>query len=100
MRVLYADRQEALRREAGRELGGLLDVPRCETGMHLVGWLPDGRDDRVAAAAASAAGIEAPALSNYRIEARGRGGLLLGYAGFEPRQIRDAVRRLASALRA
>jgi GntR family transcriptional regulator/MocR family aminotransferase len=99
MRALYADRQEVLRRAARRELGGLLDVPPCETGMHLVGWLPDSRDDRAAAGAAAAAGVEAPALSNYRVEGHGRGGLLLGYAAFEPGQIRDAVRRLGSALR-
>jgi GntR family transcriptional regulator/MocR family aminotransferase len=99
MRRLYADRQEALQRSARRELGGLLDVPHCETGLHLVGWLPDGRDDRAASAAAAGAGVEAPALSSYRVEGRGRGGLLLGYAGFEPGQIRDAVRRLGSVLR-
>jgi DNA-binding transcriptional MocR family regulator len=67
--------------------------------MHLVGWLPDGWDDRAWAGAAAAVGIEAPALSSYRVEGHGRGGLLLGYAGFEPRQIRDAVRRLGSVLR-
>jgi GntR family transcriptional regulator/MocR family aminotransferase len=99
MRALYADRQETLRRAARRELGGLLDVPPCQTGLHLVGWLPDGRDDRSAAEAAAAAGVEAPALANYRVERHGRGGLLLGYAAFEPGQIRDAVRRLGSILR-
>jgi GntR family transcriptional regulator/MocR family aminotransferase len=99
MWVLYADPQEALRRAARRELGGLLDVPPCETGMHLVGWLPDVRDDRAASQAAALSGIEAPPLSNYRVEGHGRGGLLLGYAGFDPGQIREAVRRLGSALR-
>jgi DNA-binding transcriptional MocR family regulator len=67
--------------------------------MHLVGWLPDGQDDGAAAAAAEAAEVEVPALSRYRVEGHGRGGLLLGYAGFEPGQIRDAVRRLGPALR-
>jgi GntR family transcriptional regulator/MocR family aminotransferase len=99
MRVLYADRQEALLRAARRELGALLEVPPCETGMHLVGWLADDRNDRAAAQAAASGGIDAPALSSYRVEGQGRGGLLLGYAAFEPRQIRDAVRRLGSVLR-
>jgi GntR family transcriptional regulator/MocR family aminotransferase len=67
--------------------------------MHLVGWLPAGADDRASAQAAAAAGIDAPALSSYRVEGHGRGGLLLGYAAFEPRQIRDAVRRLGTVLR-
>jgi GntR family transcriptional regulator/MocR family aminotransferase len=100
MRVLYADRQEALRRAAQRQFGGLLDVPACETGMHLVGWLPEGRDDQTLSAAAAAAGIEAPALSRYRIQGRGPAGLVLGYTAFEPGRIRDAVRRLGSVLRA
>jgi len=99
MRVQYADRQEALLRAARRELGGLLDVQPCETGMHLVAWLPDGLDDQSASMAAAADGVEAPALSNYRIERCDRGGLLLGYAAFEPREIRDGIRRLGSALR-
>jgi GntR family transcriptional regulator/MocR family aminotransferase len=80
-------------------LDGFLDVPPCETGLHLMGWLPEDRDDRAAAEAAAMAGVVAPALSNYRVNCGGRGGLVLGYAGFEPGQIRDAVRRLGSALR-
>jgi GntR family transcriptional regulator/MocR family aminotransferase len=99
MRVLYAERQEALLRAARRELGGLLEVSPCATGMHVVGWLPDGLDDRLAAKAAMEAGVEAPALSNYRAQNQGRGGLLLGYAAYQPREIRDGIRRLGAALR-
>lgn len=64
-----------------------------------MGWLPEGRDDRKASQAAALAGIEAPALSSYCATRPERGGLLLGYAGWDPRQIRDATRRLAPALR-
>jgi GntR family transcriptional regulator/MocR family aminotransferase len=99
MRTLYAERQEALLRAAGRELGGLLEVCPCPTGMHLVGRLADGRDDREASRAAARAGVEAPPLSAYGLDGRCPAGLLLGYAGLEPRQIRDGVRRLAAALR-
>jgi GntR family transcriptional regulator/MocR family aminotransferase len=99
MRTLYGERQEALLRAARRELSGLLDVPPCDTGMHLVGWLHEGRSDREASAAAAQAGVEAPPLSAYHADRCRRGGLLLGYAGWDARQIRDAVRRLDSALR-
>jgi GntR family transcriptional regulator / MocR family aminotransferase len=99
MRTLYAQRQEALVLAAGRELGGLLEVKPCETGMHLPGWLPDGVDDQGAWQRVAAAGLETSAVSAYRLEPGGRGALLLGYAAFEPRQLRDGVRRLAGALR-
>jgi GntR family transcriptional regulator / MocR family aminotransferase len=99
MRTLYSERQETLLRAARRELGGLLEVSPCATGLHLVGWLPEGRDDRQASAAAARAGLEAPPLSGCCVEGRARGGLLLGHANFDARQIRDAVRRLGAALR-
>jgi GntR family transcriptional regulator/MocR family aminotransferase len=99
MRTLYSERQETLLRAAGRELGGLLEVCPCETGLHLVGWLADGRKDRQASQAAERVGGEVPPLSSYCVQRRGREGLLLGYAGSDARQIRDAVRRLGSALR-
>jgi GntR family transcriptional regulator/MocR family aminotransferase len=99
MRTLYRERQETLLRAAQRELGGLVDLCSCETGMHLMGWLTQGLSDRHVSQAAAQAGVEVPPLSSYSIEQPRRGGLLFGYAGSDPRQIRDAVRRLGSAWR-
>jgi GntR family transcriptional regulator/MocR family aminotransferase len=98
MRALYAERQEALVRAARRALGGLLELDPSPTGLHTVGWLPRGVDDREASAAAAAAGVEAPPVSAYRLRPSRRGGLLLGYGGITPRQIRDGVRALGPAL--
>jgi GntR family transcriptional regulator/MocR family aminotransferase len=98
MRSLYAERQDALVRAAGRALGGLLEVAPSETGLHVVGWLPRGVDDRAASRAAADAGVEVPPLSTYRVRPSRRGGLLIGYGGVNPRQIRDGVRELAAAL--
>ncbi len=98
MRTLYAERQAMLVREAARELGGRLEVGPSESGLHLVGWLPPGVDDRAASARAEAFGVEAPALSAYRVGPGPRGGLMLGYAACDARQVRDGVRRLAAAL--
>jgi GntR family transcriptional regulator/MocR family aminotransferase len=100
MRSLYAERQDALVRAARRALTGLLEVAPSETGLHLVGWLPRGVDDRAASRAAAAAGVEVPPLSVYRVRPSRRGGLLMGYGGVNPRQIRDGVRALAAALEA
>ncbi|HYM69620.1 MAG TPA: PLP-dependent aminotransferase family protein [bacterium] len=98
MRTLYAERQQALLDAADRELRGLLDIRPSEAGMHLVGWLPQGIDDRRAAARAAACGVEAPALSAYRITPSPRGALLLGYTCAPSAEIRAAVSRLAAAL--
>ncbi|HKP86705.1 MAG TPA: PLP-dependent aminotransferase family protein [Blastocatellia bacterium] len=99
MRTLYAERQAVLVETARRELDGLLEVNPSEAGIHLVGWLAGGADDRKASEAAAGENVEAQALSAFRIKHRTRGGLLLGYAGYDERQIRVGVRRLATALR-
>ncbi len=99
MRVVYAQRQRALVSAAARELHGLLDVAPGEAGMHLIGWLPEGIDDRVAHRAALDAGVEVTPLSAYCLEPRPRGALRLGYTGFSPRQLWEGVRRLAETLK-
>ena len=98
MRALYAERQAALIEEAARELPGLLDVNPAAAGMHLVGWLPEGADDREASRRAADLGVEAPPVSLYGSVSGGRGGLMLGYAAVGDREMRGGVRRLASAL--
>jgi GntR family transcriptional regulator/MocR family aminotransferase len=98
MRALYARRQAALVEEAAHELPGLLDVGPAAAGLHLVGWLPEGEDDREASRRAANRGVEAPPVSLYGAELRVRGGLMLGYAAVAEREMRGGVRRLAEAL--
>ncbi len=98
MRALYAGRQEMLLGEISRELSGLLDARPAGSGMHLVGWLPEGVDDADASRRAANRGVEAPPISLYRIRAEGQGGLMLGYAAVDGTHTRDGVRRLAKAL--
>ena len=99
MRTLYAERQQTLLRAGNAELNGLLDIQASDTGMHLMGWLPEGVDDETAYRAAAAAGVEVTPLSAYTIEPRIRGALRLGYTGYKPREIWRATRRLATALK-
>ncbi|HEV2859607.1 MAG TPA: PLP-dependent aminotransferase family protein [Pyrinomonadaceae bacterium] len=99
-RSLYATRQAALVEAVRKEMSGLLEVEPDEAGIHLVGWLAEGADDRAASLAAERAGIDAQPLSSYTLEHRRRGGLVLGYAGYDERRIREGVRRLAAVLRA
>jgi GntR family transcriptional regulator/MocR family aminotransferase len=97
-RALYAERQAILVEEVGRHLSGGLEVAPAQAGMHLVGRLPPGVDDREASRRAAGRGVEAPAVSLYGKTADGRGGLLLGYAAVDEPGIREGVRRLAEAL--
>jgi GntR family transcriptional regulator/MocR family aminotransferase len=97
-RALYAERRDALIAAVRRELNGLIELAASDAGMHMVGWLPAGMDDRAASRRAAAHGVDAPPLSAYAIEPRPRGGLLLGYAAVGEREIVEGVRRLAAAL--
>ena len=103
--------------EAGRKAAGLLAVSEAMRGdMAAIGIDPQkvavhytGIDtarfhpgDRAAARAALGCEVDAPPLSGYRARParRGaRGGLMLGYAAYTPREIEDACARLATALR-
>jgi GntR family transcriptional regulator/MocR family aminotransferase len=98
MRVLYAERQQALLNAARSELDGLLDIRPGDAGMHLLGWLPEQVDDQAVFEAAVSAGIEVTPLSAYCIERRKPGALRLGYTGYKPREIWRATRRLAQVL--
>ena len=98
MRHLYAERQEVLVRAASRDLKGLLEVPASDGGMHLIGWLDEGIDDRAVARRVAAGGIVTMPLSALASRPLRRGGLLLGYTGIDARAIREGVRRLAEIL--
>ena len=98
MRKLYAARQACLVAAAKAELSGLLEVEACEAGMHLIGWLPPGVDDRQASSAAWRHHLIARPLSGACLRPLGRGALVLGYTGFNEQQLRLGVRRLRTAL--
>jgi GntR family transcriptional regulator / MocR family aminotransferase len=96
MRTRYAERQATLI-AAARELPvGLVDVQPAEAGLHVVGWLPPGRDGADVARRAAAAGVDV-----HPFIAPGeppRHGLMLGYAPYTTDEIRAAMARLAGAL--
>ena len=98
MRVLYAERRAALLEAADCELAGLLDVRPAEAGMHLVGLLPEGVDDREASRKAASRGVKAPPISAFSLGPSMKGGLVLGYAAFGTPEIDEGARALADAL--
>jgi GntR family transcriptional regulator/MocR family aminotransferase len=69
-----------------------------DAGMHTVGWLPPGTDDRRVSDALLTAEVDAVPLSRYWMGAGARSGLMLGYAAYTPAEISDAVARMARVL--
>lgn len=98
MRMLYKERLDVLREEAAGIAGDLLEIPSAATGMHVVGFLPEGTDDVDVTQQAAQAGVVVAPLSSFRRESVGRPGLLLGYTGFDGRQIRDGLAKLSRVL--
>jgi GntR family transcriptional regulator/MocR family aminotransferase len=99
MRSLYTERRNVLIEALNRQLGDLLDVHVPEAGMHLIAWLPDHINDRIAAQRALDHGIEIAPISKFSIAPLKRGGLMLGYAGASGEELRAGVQTLARALR-
>lgn len=98
MRKLYAERQACLVVAAKAELSGLLEIEGKEAGMHLIGWLPPGVDDRAASRAAWRHNLIVRPLSAFSLRPVGRGALVLGYTAFDERKIRAGVSQLRIAL--
>jgi len=100
MRSLYAARQAALVRAIRGEIGGLLEVRPSDSGMHLVGWLPEGVSGAVAAEAAHEHDVDTLPVSAYSQGSMQRDGLILGYAALGEAEVADGVTRLGGALQA
>jgi len=100
MRTLYRERQSALVRALEREAGDIFAVEPSAAGIHLVVRLPEGFDDREVSREALARGVEARPLSLFYSQSPRRGGLELGYAAFNERELRRGAARLAAAVRA
>lgn len=98
MRTLYAERQERLVNASERYLSGLLTVERKGGGMHLMGWLPQGKSDHTAFLRAAEEGIIATPLQFSCIEPYPRAGLVLGYAAVQERKMNMHVQTLAGVL--
>jgi GntR family transcriptional regulator/MocR family aminotransferase len=77
------------------ELGSLLDTHVLNAGLHLLGYLQDGQDDRLVAAKARSLGLFPRPLSDYALDAKTRAGLLIGFSNISE----DSMPRAAKVLR-
>jgi GntR family transcriptional regulator/MocR family aminotransferase len=98
MRGLYEERRDALLRASRDWLGDRVTFGDTAAGMLALAWLPREMDDRRVSERALALGVEVSPLSRYAVRPLERGGLLLGYAGFPPSELREGVRKLSGVL--
>ncbi|HYV64885.1 MAG TPA: PLP-dependent aminotransferase family protein [Myxococcales bacterium] len=98
MRVLYAERREALLAALRSELGDEIEIVGSSAGLEVVACLPSHLSDRAVAGFASEAGIELLPLSRYAMRPSGRGGLVLGFAAVSTARTRKAVPLLRAAI--
>jgi GntR family transcriptional regulator/MocR family aminotransferase len=98
VRAQNSERQRFFLEAARKHLHGLLEVPSKESGMHLLGWLPDGVDDLAVSNELVAHGVEALPISRFASPPIDRGALLFGYAPFDERDTVAAMRKMAAVI--
>lgn len=98
MRTLYRERQEFLMHEIAKHLNGVVEVPKSDSGMHAIAWLPTEMDDKVISHQAAEYGLRVAPVSQYSVSRLRRSGLLLGYTAFNERQIKEGVKKLGRVL--
>lgn len=102
MRRIYSERQKVLREILERDFADRFEVPRQSAGMHLPAFFSEKLAVKLSDVAASerlaARGITAEPLSPHYRKAAPRQGLLLGFAGFVPDEIRKAARIMSEVL--
>lgn len=99
VRKRYAERRECLIEEIHRFFGSELEIIGDRAGLHLVLALPDGVEDEMVVRDALDQQVLARPLSAYYLDrSQARSGLLLGYAGVTPEEIRPAFATLARVI--
>jgi GntR family transcriptional regulator/MocR family aminotransferase len=99
MRLLYAERAQALRQAADTHLTGLLEIPKITMGLDTPAFFPIKSNDKHVVHLAAQAGVESRPLSVYAGTHAPPSGLLLGFAAVNPAEIESGTRTLARVLK-
>ena len=92
------ERRNSLVAAINAQARGKLEVIGENAGLSLVALLPPGVDDAKVVARARQAGIGANALSRCFVSTPVRGGVLLGYANLEPKDVPRMIRFLSASV--
>ncbi len=98
MRVLYAERREALLSALQSGLAEPIEIVGSSAGLEVVARLPPGVNDRAVTKIALGLGVEMAPLSRYALRPLRRGGLVLGFAAVSAARSRRAVPILRAAI--
>jgi GntR family transcriptional regulator/MocR family aminotransferase len=99
MRHTYAERMDALKVAADKQLAGVLEVVRAGAGIRTLGWLKTWKSDHEASQRARKCGLEVSPLSMFTAKYQQPPALMLGFASCNPTELQRGVSVLASALR-
>jgi GntR family transcriptional regulator / MocR family aminotransferase len=97
-RELYASRLTTLRDAVQRRLQGIVELPECNAGTYIAAWLKGGLRAEDVATAATAKNIDAMPVGRFVLRTPRPQGLLLGFAPYSSRQIRESVDVLATVI--
>ena len=98
MRVIYAERREALLGALRAELAEQLEIVGSSAGLEVVARLPPRMNDRAVTKVALGLELEMIPLSRYALRPLQRGGLVLGFGAVSAARSRRAVSTLRSAI--
>ena len=98
MRRIYEERHAALREASRQMLAGLLDVVPAESGLHTIAHLPRHYSEIAVTRAAADRGIVVSPIARFSIEPTDVNGLVLGFGGIKPAEIRSGVGVLGQVL--
>ncbi|MEO8735400.1 MAG: PLP-dependent aminotransferase family protein [Edaphobacter sp.] len=98
MKQMYFERMDILVEEGRKHLKGAIEIQRAEGGMRTIGWLPEGSSDLRAASAAAELDLETLPISEFSRLAKCKPGLMLGFAGCHPEELRRGVALLGSTV--
>jgi GntR family transcriptional regulator/MocR family aminotransferase len=98
MRKLYQERYQALEDAALAHLAPDLQVVPTQTGMHTIAYLRDGLDAVALTRAAARRGVTVAPISRFCLDPVARDGLVLGFSGFTPADIRAGAMDLRRSI--
>jgi GntR family transcriptional regulator/MocR family aminotransferase len=98
MRDLYSSRLAALIEGSKQFLQGSIQISQVRAGLYTAAFLKNGMNSLQAEKAAAGRNIETLALDRYTLKSRDPKGMLLGFAAFNEKTIRDGLKQLAAAM--